>query len=100
MKAYRGVDIEINISLTSALVGGDWSASRPGHFTPGERASRTHRIRGWVDPTAGLDDVEKRKFMTAPGLCRPFSSWSLYRLSYSGTYPNSMLDTVHYLRYI
>jgi hypothetical protein len=23
---------------------------------------------GWVDPKAGLDDVEKRKFLTLPGL--------------------------------
>jgi hypothetical protein len=27
----------------------------------------THWI-GWVDPRAGLDDVEKRKFLTLPGL--------------------------------
>jgi hypothetical protein len=36
MKAYGGVDIEILIFLTSALVGGKWSASRPGRFTPGK----------------------------------------------------------------
>jgi hypothetical protein len=28
----------------------------------------THWIGGWVDPRAGLDDVEKRKFLTLPGL--------------------------------
>jgi hypothetical protein len=38
MKAYGGVDVYIHISLTSALVGGKWSASRPGRFTPGEGA--------------------------------------------------------------
>jgi hypothetical protein len=62
MKAYGGVVVQIHIFLTSALVGGEWSASRPGHFTPGERAPGTHWIGGWVDPRAGLDDVEKRKF--------------------------------------
>jgi hypothetical protein len=31
MKAY----VEIHIFLTSALVGGEWSASRPDRFTPG-----------------------------------------------------------------
>jgi hypothetical protein len=36
MKAYGGVDGEIHIFLTSALAGVEWSASRPGHFTPGE----------------------------------------------------------------
>jgi hypothetical protein len=35
---------------------------------PGERAPDTHWIGGWVDPTAGLDDLEKRKFLTLLGL--------------------------------
>jgi hypothetical protein len=43
-----------------------------------------------VDPRAGLDDVEKRKFLTLPGLelrplRRPARSQSLYRLRYSGS---------------
>jgi hypothetical protein len=36
MKAYEGVDILIHIFLTSALVGGEWSASRPCRFSPGK----------------------------------------------------------------
>jgi hypothetical protein len=28
----------------------------------------THCIRGGVDPRAGLDDLEKRKFLILPGL--------------------------------
>jgi hypothetical protein len=63
-----GVDVQIHIYLTSALVGGEWSISRPGRFTPGERAPVTHWIKGWVDLGAGLDDLEKRKFLTLPGL--------------------------------
>jgi hypothetical protein len=47
-------------SLTSALDGGEWSASRPGRFTPRERALGTHWIRGWVGPRAVLDAVVKR----------------------------------------
>jgi hypothetical protein len=47
--------------LTSALNGGEWSASRPGHFKPRERAPRTHWIGGWVGPRAVLDAVVKRK---------------------------------------
>jgi hypothetical protein len=58
-----GVDVLIHIFLTSALVVGEWSTSRPGRFTPG-----THWIGGWVDLRAGLDDFEKRKFLTLPGL--------------------------------
>jgi hypothetical protein len=63
MKAYGGVGVQIHIFLTSALVWGEWSASRPGRFTPG-----THWIGGWIDPRVGLDDVEKRKFLTLPRL--------------------------------
>jgi hypothetical protein len=66
--------------LTWALVGGEWSNSRPGRFIPG-----THWIGGWVGPRAGLDDMEKRKFLTLPGLelrpvGRPARSQSLYRV--------------------
>jgi hypothetical protein len=39
--------------LTSALDGGEWSASRPGRFT--------HWTGGWVGPRACLDAVSKRK---------------------------------------
>jgi hypothetical protein len=35
-------------SLTFTLDGGEWLASRPGRFTPRERAPGTHWIRGWV----------------------------------------------------
>jgi hypothetical protein len=59
MKTYGGVDVQIHVFLTSALVGGEWSASHPGLFTPGERAPGTHWIEGWMDPRAGLDDMEK-----------------------------------------
>jgi hypothetical protein len=48
-------------SLTSALDGGEWSASRPGRFTTRERDPGTHWIGGWVGPRAGLNAVVKRK---------------------------------------
>jgi hypothetical protein len=90
MKAYGGVDIEIRIFLTSALAGGEWSASRPCRFTPGEIDASTHWIGDWVGPRAGLNDVEKRKFVTLPGLeLRPLGraahSQSLYRLRSPGS---------------
>jgi hypothetical protein len=44
------------------------AASGPGRFTPVERAPGTHWIKGWVNPRAGLDDVENKKFLTLPGL--------------------------------
>jgi hypothetical protein len=51
------LDVYIHVLLTSALVGGKWSASRPGRFTPRESALGTHWIGGWVSPRTGLDDV-------------------------------------------
>jgi hypothetical protein len=46
--------------LTSALDGGEWSASRPSRFTPRGNAPGTHWIGCWVGPRAGLDGMEKR----------------------------------------
>jgi hypothetical protein len=91
MKAYRGVDVYTHIFLTSALVGDEWSASRPGLFTPGERAPVTHWIWSLVDPRAGLDDMKKWKYFIPPGLelralSRPASSQSLYPLRYPGSH--------------
>jgi hypothetical protein len=48
-------------SLTSTLDGSEWSASRPGRFTPRERVPDTHWIGGWVGPRPVLDAVVKRK---------------------------------------
>jgi hypothetical protein len=92
MKAYGGVDVYTHVFLTSALAGGEWSISRPCRFIPGESAPGTHWIGCWVDPRAGLDDLEKRKFLTTPPglelrpLRRPARSQSLYRLRYPGSY--------------
>jgi hypothetical protein len=52
MKAYEGLDVQIQILLTSALVGGEWSASHPCPFTLGVRAHGTHWIGGWVGDSA------------------------------------------------
>jgi hypothetical protein len=54
--------------MTSALLGGEWSASRPGLFIPGERGPGTHCMGGWMDSRAVLDDMEKRTFLTQLGL--------------------------------
>jgi hypothetical protein len=56
---------------------------------PAALAPGTHRIGGWVGPWAGLDDMEKWKFLPPMGLKlrslgRPARSQSLYRLSYPG----------------
>jgi hypothetical protein len=66
MKTYWGVEVYLHAFLTSALDGGQWSASRLGRFTPKERAPSTHWIGGWVGPRAVLDTAVKRKIPTPP----------------------------------
>jgi hypothetical protein len=90
MKTYAGVDEQMHVFLTSAVVEGEWSASRPDRFISEERASGTPRIGGLVGARAGLDDIEEWKFLTLPGLeLRPLGrsalSQSLYRLRYRGS---------------
>jgi hypothetical protein len=83
MKAYGGV------FLTSALVGGEWSTSRFGRFTAGERTPGTHWIGGWVGPRAGLHNMEKGKFpptgLELRLVGRPARGLSLYRLRHPGS---------------
>jgi hypothetical protein len=74
MKGYEEVDVWIHIFLPSALSGGEWSVSRPGRFTPRERAPGTNWIWGWVEPRAGMDDVEKILDPTGTRTLTPRSS--------------------------
>jgi hypothetical protein len=79
----------MHVLLTSALVGGEWSASRPSCFISRETSLGIRLIGGCVDPRTGLDDVQKRKLLNLPRLelrnlgC-PARSQSLYRLRYPG----------------
>jgi hypothetical protein len=68
MKNYGGVYVYIHGFFTSALVGGEWSASRPGRFIPDGKAPGTHWKGGWLGPRAGLDDMEDLELFTLPGL--------------------------------
>jgi hypothetical protein len=67
MKTHRRVEVQLLSFLTSALDGGEWLDSSPGHFNPGERFHGTHCIGGWVDPTAGVEAVDKRKIPVPAG---------------------------------
>jgi hypothetical protein len=83
------VDEQIQIFLTSALVGNKWPDTCPGRFAPGERVPTTHWIGGWVGLRTGLE-VEKRNSLILPGLelkpfCRAARSQSLYPLRYPGS---------------
>jgi hypothetical protein len=71
--------------LTSAIDGGEWSASLPRCFTPGERVQGAQCIAGWADSRAGTDAIEYRKIyspcLESNPSC-PSHSPSLYWLSY------------------
>jgi hypothetical protein len=79
MKTYGGVDVKIYASVTTAIVGGEWPASRPCRLTLGERASGTHWLAAWVDHRAGLNIWRS-----------PARSQSLYRELYPGPYSEYM----------
>jgi hypothetical protein len=106
MKAYGGVDVQIHILLTSALVGGEWSASRPCRFTPGERTPATHCIEAKWTPEPVW--TTWRKFLALPRLelrplGRPARSRSLHRLRYPDsrliTFIGVWWDWVHLVRW-
>jgi hypothetical protein len=59
--------------LTLVLDGGEWSASCPGHFIPGERGPGIHWIGGWVGPVVGVDTLGQRK--TNKHLHFPVQCW-------------------------
>jgi hypothetical protein len=61
MKTYWGSGGSSTHPLTSTIDVGEWSASRPGRFTPREIAPGTHWIGGWVGPRTILEAVVKRK---------------------------------------
>jgi hypothetical protein len=50
--------------LSSTLDGGEWQASRPSRFIPGEIAPGIHWPGGWLCPKAGLGAVEKKKALS------------------------------------
>jgi hypothetical protein len=64
MKTYGTADVQIHVILTLALVGDEWLASCPGHFTHREKARGTYCIGGSMGPEISLDDVERRKTLT------------------------------------
>jgi hypothetical protein len=68
MKAYGALDVYIQIFLTSALVGGEGPASRSDRFFTRKEPLVSNGYEARLAPEPGLDGLEKRKFLTLPGL--------------------------------
>jgi hypothetical protein len=66
MRRIGGVNVYLYALLTSALDGGEWSSSRPGHFTPRERAPLHMRLDG-PQSRSGRGGEEKNS-QPLPGL--------------------------------
>jgi hypothetical protein len=60
MKTYEGVEVRAPPFLTPELDGGEWSATRPCRFRPGEMVPVTLCIRGCLSPSTGMDSLERR----------------------------------------
>jgi hypothetical protein len=85
MKTYVGVEVYRHAFLTSALEGGECTASLPGRFTPPVKGPRYPRDRRLDGPhiRSGRDGEEKNS-QSPPGIeppthDRPARSQSLYR---------------------
>jgi hypothetical protein len=66
MKVYGKVNVFIYVFLTSALVRGEWSASRPGPFTPEKEPPVPIEREVFVAPRTGLDVKERKEFLPIP----------------------------------
>jgi hypothetical protein len=78
--------IDPRILETSALVGDEWSASRPGRFVPRGKSLRyplDKRLGGYQN-RSGRRGEKKNLALTGGPLGRPARGQSLYRLSYPG----------------
>jgi hypothetical protein len=81
MKMCEGMEVWLSSFLASGLDGGEWSASRPGHFTPGETPPVPHCIGGWT--------LWRREKSLAPAgdgtptvqylACR-YTDWAVYQI--------------------
>jgi hypothetical protein len=71
MKSYWGVQVKLHAFLTSPLDGSECLASRPGRFTPENRAPGTHWIGEWAVPRLDLDAATKSKIPFSVGNLTP-----------------------------
>jgi hypothetical protein len=90
MPTYGGVDACIHIFFTSALTGGECSASRPCRFTPDERTCGIHWIGGWGGPQSRYGRRGEEQILPLLGLelhvlALPACRQSVYWIRYPGS---------------
>jgi hypothetical protein len=88
-QAPRHEDVRVNGGaappfLTSALGGGEWSASSSGLFIPGKIASGTDWRGDWAGPRVGLDAAERDKSFAPAGKRTP--AIQLVNLGHNGVF--------------
>ena len=60
MMAYAGAEAQIHSNIKSVIGRDESSVSRSGCFIPMEKGSCSHRVGGYVGPSASLDISEKK----------------------------------------
>jgi hypothetical protein len=71
MKTYWDVELYLHTFLTSAVDGGEWSASRPGHFIPRGKNPRyplDRMLGGSQSPSGRNGGREKIPSLPLPGI--------------------------------
>jgi hypothetical protein len=92
MNTYDGVDVQIHVFFTSALVGGEWTASRPCRSTPAERVIVPIEQETGKAPEPAWTIRRSKFFFYFTGNRTPIllpSSQSLYRLLHGLVIVNS-----------
>jgi hypothetical protein len=88
MKEYEGEDVKIQVFLTSALVRGEWSVSRPGRFNPRGKISRylLNRRLGGPQNQSGRHGEEKILAPTGTRTPKLHIKNTRHRISECGSY--------------
>jgi hypothetical protein len=90
MKAYGEWMYRSTLSWTRHYFEVSGQLHAPPVIPPRKEPPTPYWVGGWIGPSAGLDDLKKRKFLTLLGLelqplCCPARSQSLYRLRHPGS---------------
>jgi hypothetical protein len=66
-----GVEVCLHSFSTSALEGGEWTASRPCRFTRVKGTPGVHCVGGWLGTRTGLHVLKREKSVVRAGIRTP-----------------------------